>query len=102
MHSFSDGGPFLLTFMDWNFVCSSYIEVFNHLGCYAGVLLVSYWRFETTYRSHLQGSGRTVLVKITVLRCVKSQKIADLTSWLITYFQQSRFFSWWKTTTVRL
>jgi len=27
-------GPFLLIFMDWNFVCSSYIEIFNLLRCY--------------------------------------------------------------------
>ena len=64
------------------------------------VLLVSCRRFGTTYRSHLQGSSRTMVVRITILRCVKSQKIADLPSYLITHFQQSQFFSWWKTHTV--
>jgi len=44
------------------------------------VLLVSYRRFGTTYRSHLQGSSRTVVVRITIICCVKYQKIADLTS----------------------
>jgi len=44
------------------------------------VLLVSYRRFGTTYWSHLQGSSRTLVVRITILRYVKSQKIADLTS----------------------
>jgi len=42
--------------------------------------LVSYRRFGTTYRSNLQGSSRTTVVRITILCCVKSQKIADLTS----------------------
>jgi len=49
-------------------------------GMLRNVLLFSYRLFGTTYRSHLQGSSRTVVVRITILRCVKSQKIADLTS----------------------
>jgi hypothetical protein len=44
------------------------------------VLLVSCRRFGTTHRSHLQGSSRTLVVRITILCCVKSQKIAHLTS----------------------
>ena len=44
------------------------------------VLLASYRRFETTYRSHMQGWTRTMMVRITILCSVKSQKIADLTS----------------------
>jgi len=38
------------------------------------VLLVSYRHFGTTYRSHLQGSSYTMVVRITILNCVKSQK----------------------------
>jgi len=41
-----------------------------------------------------------MVVRITILRCIESQKIADLTSQLVTHFQQSQFFSWWKTNTV--
>jgi len=36
------------------------------------VLLDSYRRFGTTYRYHLQGSSRTTVLRITILRCVKS------------------------------
>ena len=31
-------GSFLPTFMDWNFVCNSYIEIFCLLGCYAACI----------------------------------------------------------------
>ena len=59
------------------FCVQTYIEISSLLGCYAAVLLVSYWRFETTYWSHFQGSSRTMVVRITIIRCVNSQKIAD-------------------------
>jgi len=73
-------GSILLTFMDWNFVCNSYIKLFSLWDVTQRVFLVSYWHFGTTNRSHLQGSSRTMVVRIIILRCVKSQKIADLTS----------------------
>ena len=93
-------GPILLTFMDWNFVCNSYITFSVFWDVTQDVLLVSYRRFGTTYRSHLQGSSRKMVARTTILRCIKSQKIAELTSYLITYLQQNQFFSWWKTNTV--
>jgi len=43
-------------------------------------LLVSYQHFRTTYQSYLQRSSRTLVVRITILCCVKSEKIEDLTS----------------------
>jgi len=49
-------------------------------GMLRSVLLVSYRRFGTTYQSHLQGSSRTIAVRITILRCIKSQKMGDLAS----------------------
>jgi len=36
------------------------------------VLLVSYRRFGTTYQAHIQGSSRTLVVRITILCFVKS------------------------------
>jgi len=33
-------GSFLLTFMDWKFVCSSYVEIFSFLGCYAACVAI--------------------------------------------------------------
>jgi len=91
--SFTDiyGLKFYVQFLHWG---SSIFWDFTQC-----VLLVGYRCFGTTYRSHLQASGRTALVRMIVLRCVRPEKIANLTSWLITHFQQSHFFSWWKIST---
>jgi len=75
--------------------CNSCVDIFSLLGCYAACI-ASYRRFGTTCWYHLQGSSRTIMVIIAILRCVKFQTIADLIPWLIKRFQQSQFFSWWK------
>jgi len=31
-------GSFLLTFMDWNFECNSYFEIFSLLVCYTSCI----------------------------------------------------------------
>ena len=51
---------FLLTFMDWNFVCNPYIEIFRFLGCYAACIVLKmrlFREWEVVERVELKIDG---------------------------------------------